>query len=52
MMNRLLREVRAMRRDLRDVREEVRTLKCERMDELIGRMRRSAREMLRASRGL
>ncbi len=52
MMKRVLEEVRAMRRELREVAKNVRSMKRDRMDEMIGRMRQSAREMLHASRGI
>lgn len=45
-------EVAAMRRDMEALASEVRLLRRGRMDGLINDMRRSAREMLRLSRGL
>lgn len=45
-------EVAAMRRDVEALAREVRLLRRCRMDSLITDMRRSAREMLRLSRGL
>ena len=38
-MKRVLNEVRAMRRELREVAKDVRSMKRDRMDEMIGRMR-------------
>ena len=45
-------DVAAMRRDMEALASEVRLLRRGRMDGLINDMRRSAREMLRLSRGL
>lgn len=45
-------ELAALRIDVERLENEVHLLRCERMDGLLGDMRRSAREMLRLSRGL
>lgn len=58
-MRRLRKELRAIRSELREARlqisaveNEVRRLRRDRLDDIVGSMRRSAREMLRMSRGL